>query len=478
MSNRRFWVWSITALVLGTIVHLPGTAAGPYGFYGFRQSQTAMLIREFMRGGVDLRSPLPVLGPPFFVPMEFPLFQAVAASVSRITGLPPAQAGSLVSLALFGMSSLLIGLILRRWFRPSTAVIAICLLQLVPFGFSWAGATLIEFLPVASILLAVLTIDRWVETPRLWLIAAGSAALIVAFLVKPTTAVVMSPLLLVPARAAWLSRPRWPRLLGVVLPVGAGLVSAAAWTAYSDRVKATSPFTDFLTSQNLQGWNFGTLNQRLNPQSLQVYGEHLSAIVGSLAILIVAAGIAIALNPKKWAPFSLALCPVFAYAIFTNLFVVHTYYAVAVIVPIVGLIAVAIDSASSRVSNNWSARALVGTSIALVVVLSWTSTEGSKAQNVIRQFQEPKLAAEVRASTPAGSGVIVVGCDWDPQLLYAADRRGLMLRGSDRQPVPEEWLGRELTHVVYCADGLTQQLPAGFRLEMVSDHVDRIVRDE
>ena len=45
--------------------------------HSFRQTQTALTARIFHEQGIDLLHPkLPVLGAPFEVPFEFPLFQA------------------------------------------------------------------------------------------------------------------------------------------------------------------------------------------------------------------------------------------------------------------------------------------------------------------------------------------------------------------------------------------------------------------
>jgi hypothetical protein len=39
----------------------------------FRQSQTVMLVREFLRNGFDPASPLPIFGTQSKVPFEFPI---------------------------------------------------------------------------------------------------------------------------------------------------------------------------------------------------------------------------------------------------------------------------------------------------------------------------------------------------------------------------------------------------------------------
>ncbi len=56
--------------------------------HAFRQTQTAYTAVLYAERGIDLlRPPLPILGPPGIIPLEFPLFQAGGA-ILMILGLP------------------------------------------------------------------------------------------------------------------------------------------------------------------------------------------------------------------------------------------------------------------------------------------------------------------------------------------------------------------------------------------------------
>ncbi len=69
--------------------------------HGFRQTQTALSIDAMRQDGFRLDYATPVLGKPWPIPMEFPLYQWLAAQVGERAGLPTAQAGRTVSLAAF-----------------------------------------------------------------------------------------------------------------------------------------------------------------------------------------------------------------------------------------------------------------------------------------------------------------------------------------------------------------------------------------
>ena len=68
-----------------------------------RQYQTALTAYYFQKDGLKLAYETPVLGPPWSIPMEFPLYQAIVAKLSTATGMPLEQAGRLTGiLAFFG----------------------------------------------------------------------------------------------------------------------------------------------------------------------------------------------------------------------------------------------------------------------------------------------------------------------------------------------------------------------------------------
>src|SRR5262249_18342164 len=64
--------------------------------YAFRQTQTALTSYWLMRGGPIFAYETPVLGFPWSIPFEFPLYQLLAAALSLV-GVPLDAAGRIVS---------------------------------------------------------------------------------------------------------------------------------------------------------------------------------------------------------------------------------------------------------------------------------------------------------------------------------------------------------------------------------------------
>src|ERR1700712_2545485 len=61
-----------------------------------RQEHTALTAFYFKKDGLRLAYETPLLGPPWSIPMEFPLYQGITATVSNFTGWPLEQTGRLV----------------------------------------------------------------------------------------------------------------------------------------------------------------------------------------------------------------------------------------------------------------------------------------------------------------------------------------------------------------------------------------------
>jgi hypothetical protein len=69
--------------------------------HGFRQTQTAISTYFVLQGGAWLAYETPVLGAPWSIPFEFPLYQWITAVWVKISGIPLDQAGRSVSVVFY-----------------------------------------------------------------------------------------------------------------------------------------------------------------------------------------------------------------------------------------------------------------------------------------------------------------------------------------------------------------------------------------
>ena len=117
----------------------------PVDGHEFRQMQTALSVRYLIKDGLRLDYPTPLLGKPWSVPLEFPLYQSAVAVIAQATRLPIEQAGRAVGLAFFYLmlpaAYLLLG---RLGLAPSRRLVALCLVLASPVYLFYSRTVLIE----------------------------------------------------------------------------------------------------------------------------------------------------------------------------------------------------------------------------------------------------------------------------------------------------------------------------------------------
>lgn len=460
--------------------------------HDFRQTQTLLLAREIARDGFDWRSQLPVFGPPFHVPFEFPIFQGLVALFSKLTGLDTDFSGQAVSLAFFQLAALCAAWLMRQWFSAATGITTLVLFELLPFGVKWGHAPLIDFFSVALVLLAVLFLDATGRTSARWVPAAAASIClsVLAGLVKPTTLVALAPLYLIPSLRYWRqdsTHDRAVRLGTVALAGVAALVAVAIWTSLADGVKSESPYTAWLTSMALSEWNYGTIPQRLDSTVWStIFSYHWGAIIGFPLVYVLSCLVLFARSRGNPAAFVLPLVPIIGPLIFVNLFWVHNYYSIAVYPPLTMTLGAA-AVASAQVFRGF-ARSLVLTCAVLVILLSaWLTEMGQGYLWLMRSPATlPEPAQAISRVVPEDSVVLLVNCSWSSAVPYYADRRALMAGNPGPWPLDENYaLQSNITHAAICGSvgdneiaELNRLLPIGWSAQEVQDSVFELARSQ
>lgn len=444
----------MTTVVLGSLAHSIRLRNTLNEIHAFRQTQTAWTIREFMSGNWDIASPLPILGPPWNLPFEFPLFQAFAAVLGNVFSLQPDLAARLAGLITFQISAILLTVLLSRWFSRKTALITLILFQFLPFGMQWGPSSLIEYTAIALLLGAIICADNYTKEKSIVLYIFLSAVLLsLAFMVKGTTAIAWSLVfiaaVMTPARSLS-STWRW-KLPAALLPLAAGLVAGLMWTQFAEVERDKFPIAAELGVTALREWYFGTLEQRLNPDNWIVIFSRLPTLGFSLIgfiIILLLAGIA-----QRWSFRLLGLVsvPVIAIGIFFNLYIVHDYYLNAVYPALVSLIAIAVVFVQNQIADHRARVGFIAIATFGVLAVSWTTPEGAKLAEIARNATyNPSISKVIQEEVPEGEAVLISGCDWDPTPLYYAERRGIMLPGWFQGEVPLNWIGQEFNYIAFC----------------------------
>jgi len=422
--DSRPWLAAVGLIGLYVLGVLPSLGQSLLESHAFRQTQTAYTAVLYAERGIDLlRPPLPVLGPPGIIPLEFPLFQAAGALLMN-AGLEADLAMRLTGLLTFVVTAVLVFALARRLLSLGVALVALAAFLFNAHAWVYGRASLIEYLAAGSGVAFLLLAMRWTETarPHHWALALLAGSL--ATLVKITT----GGFYLLPALLLRRSDGRFGfQSPGTWTLVGGAAVVGLGWSAYAQGVRVETPAAAFLSVQNQPAWLFGTLDQRLDLGEWRVPLVAMLMLTGSglvawapLAVLRARA------HPR--APFVLALmaAAVAPPLILFNLYAVHDYYFAAV----APLVAIGIGLGASHLvahrGRRWARRAMVGLAgawVASVIGLfpSWSIIYGTPPE----QERALQIAAFIREHSEPDDWVIQDGLGWNPGFLYYARRQGI-----------------------------------------------------
>jgi hypothetical protein len=405
--------------------------------HAFRQTQTALTTYWFLQNGFSLAYETPVAGYPWTIPLELPLFQGVVAALTSWFGGNLDANGRIVSAAFLLACILPLGSIVRQLgLNRRVWLILIVLMFTGPSYLFWGRAFLIEtaaLLFSLTYLVLLLAIVRH-RDPSVAVVCLATVAGVLAGTQKATLG--LPVLALSGALFAWTHwRGAHPttvrRAASFVAVVIVPIAVTFLWNAYADSFKAENPIAAqrLLTdAPEARLWNFGTLEQRLQPRTWKVIlwnrGLHYNA-AGVIGAALIAGVLVRPMWSRLRALVAAALLLWITPAIiFTNLFHVHDYYQVELAVFLLFALAIAIGEWVPRVvRQQWAIPILVvfcaGWSLRQFSVHELPRMTGDFNRNVLI------LADAVRQRTPPDSPIVVYGMDWSSELPYYAQRRAI-----------------------------------------------------
>jgi hypothetical protein len=457
---RRLQIGYLLTMLASFGFRLSFITRPPLDLHSFRQTQTLFSALYYTRDGISLLHPkTPVLGKPWEIPFEFPLFQALVAMVHSLTGLSLSTCGRLLGLVSYAVCLVALYFIARLLGVSARAAhVAILVFNLTPFLFVWTISALIEWFSVLLVLVACLAAVGLTRAlargaaGRPFAIAFGSLAVglwALAGAVKVTTLMACGPLL---PLLLWRVARRKSSVIVFGLCGTSALAAAMLWAKHADAVKSKSVETAWMTSKALQTWNFGSTRQRMTlfpylritlMLAVCLWPIVIGALIylfGRMSKTLVTDG-----TPEtRVTVVSLSLAVLVGPLVFFNLFYQHDYYFCE-IVP-VGVVACAL------VVNRFNRHALaVFVAIGGCVALAG-SGYAARTYGPVSRYEGARFLVGAKLLTdhcPAGE-VLIIHEAWDPSLLYLADRRGMMADGAktlDRQFAK----GTRVRHEYACA---------------------------
>lgn len=409
------------------------------GPHDFRQTQTAIATWYFIHDGYALDYKIPVLGPNWRLPHEFPLYQAIVASLVRVFGTPLEPTGRFVSLFFFYACLPVLAGILRVLRFDRLVIFGALLLTLSTSTYIFYSRTfLIESLALFLSLLFVWSALRLLmrdgppNRSDTLLFVSG----ILAVLVKVTTfsvgfglILLLAGVYLLQANGFWKDRVWRFKLYVLAGAIVASMSVAFLWNQFILHSWSQSP--QYAQAHlGIHRWNFGELAQRNRPE---FWGRMFSHVIeqpfGSMILALVSLA-AFAFSPRVYRlPAFAFLCAWFSgFLVWANLHYVHDYYIYAGAVFFICWAAISLRGvAAAYPLLSWP------TGIALIAF-----TIGQFAHYFANLYYESQIhdwgtekrdfARDLQALVPEDQVLIIFGDDWSPFIPYYAERFANMVR--------------------------------------------------
>lgn len=410
--------------------------------HGFRQSQTA-ITTYYLRYGEFFSYETPILGPPWSIPFELPIYQSIVAATSKLLHLPLDQAGRLISVTFFYSTFFPLFVVLRiRGASSMAALVTLDLFAMSPFYLFWSRTFMIEstalFFAVSYLaFVAYATTHNRVIGIDGWMLAVGiTLSGTLAALTKATTfaSFLIAAMLLISHKLwnDWKAANLKASAIGLLVTSAflVPVISSYCWTIHTDTVKGLNPMGSFLTSHMLERWNFGTLDQRLSLHSYTNFafmgiGHVIDNLVGSRFVILLALALLMGLGLRSLRMFIVCVALyISAIAIFFNLHMIHSYYAYANGIFLIAAIGLCISAAfKAGVVRRWAAVCVLGVAICTCVVRYFHEYYQLQETNAPGR---PLAAAVIDRETKPTDSILVYGLDWSSEFPYQARRRAIM----------------------------------------------------
>jgi hypothetical protein len=412
----------------------------------FRQTQTAITTYWMLNGSDWIDYDTPVMGYPWKAPFEFPIYNWIVASLTKVLRTPLDMSGRIVSYAWLLLCLLPAKKLIDSYSLPKpTFLLFGAFLLASPMYLFWGRAFLMETQALFFGLAFLAAERQFVTSGRVTALLLAMLLGLVSALTKITTMlsfVLLAGLIFLIPLVERL-RSRQPFILFSLAGVASVLVPVigfSLWNRHADALKSQNAIAISIRSDDptMLAFNFGPLSQRFSFDLAKALLRSGADLFGALAPLLLVVAV-VMLVRRQWPDRrtgAIAGCLVVAFlapfAVFTNLHIVHNYYQVANGVFLIAAVAVVLAAMVDRIGSRLSL------GICILVLLSqygWFATRF--APTIWRQpesAREVAIAKFIRAHTPRDSVVAIYGLEWTPLIPYYSQRRAVMEPGWTTRP--------------------------------------------
>ncbi len=430
--------------------------------HAFRWSETAIVIQNYFHDGWSLfRYQIPVWGEPWTTCIyECPIYQTVIYVAMKLFHQTDIDLwGRIYSIVFFYLSAWALKKVVDLFVDKSISIWVCVVYILLPYNIYWSRAILIDYMSVLFGLLYIWGLYGWLKEQKKRQYIIGFLFGILGYLLKASTMFPMVYFL-----AIWILYffceeikrenhelsvttiktyilNHWRKLLFLGIICIIPMFIGAAWTKYTEIVRAESIYTVWLNKLSSE-WNYGTWEEKLDSDRWRVILERIYDFFGGFYVFALILITYIANCKKKNLLMVISCISSCLLTVFTlfNLFYVHTYYLIA----LSPFICISFGVMVSEIYNMLKSEKRIGNVLigAFLVLLVYTQVTTNEDYIQWTLFQENTTNANVgiyiKQITERDERILIEGEDWDPSTLYYADRKGFMLRDLSNKGVLRE----------------------------------------
>jgi len=445
---KKSFIWIVLlVVVLSRMFHFGNEIDSPHAW---RQYDTKQYIDSYLYHDAKFLEPeVCWMGDHKKLALEFPLPEFLAAKVQLVFG------ESLIVLRLFFLiffllSSYFLYLISRFYLKECQAGIVVVFFSFTPLSLFYSRAIHIDFFALSFAFGMFYFCLKAIRDSSFLMLVISMVLGVVAFVEKaPYVFYLVFPILVFAyqdKKIGWLLK----RAVIFAVPVGVMLL----WVNYTKQLNTSLPDLNFIPNYNkfteMWYWYFGVLDQRLNTENwLLLYNRLFDEVLGITGSVLFVAGLFFSRKDKFYFFSLFWLFGAIAYVlIFFNLNVIHNYYQIPFIAPLVLFVYMGIISLNS-LSKSMYYQVSVG--VLLVIIFASENVKFSELNyyKVNNDFNE--VAQLINQNSTSDDVVVVSYGGLSPQcplILQPAGRFGWS--------IPVKDLTSKLAYEMYEKAGATK----------------------
>ncbi len=406
------------------------------GIHIFRQTQTAGLIRDYYRDGIDLFYPRVIsLGAPGYIVLEFPLYQAVAALLYKILS-PELLWARVLSIFCSLLSIVFIYRITIKFIDQKSAIFASLFFAFMPLNIFYNRVPMPDSMTILFSLIMFDFLIEGIDNKKYILLFIGIVAGCFGLMMKsPNVAPLYLPIIYMTYK-----RDKNIRSFANIRFLSAFLIPITMmvlWQHHANSVNemyvSTSKYPEGLYSSiairlhPFNTWYFGTLAQRLDPQNyVIILGRIFRDMLSVVGLLFFAVGLYALMKKKLGAFFYIWLFSVLcSMMVIFNLNVIHNFYQLP-LTPLLSIFCgIGCAYLHDVVKNKKIALLVTAGLICVYLFMSMKIAKnrffvlGESDLIAVGQYIDNHTEKDVMIATSMPDSDL-----WNPMLLYYSDRHG------------------------------------------------------